>query len=311
MKQWGLALITKESQTEEFSGYINYYGPDFNGASVYGSWVTDVLPYVEQRQLYDRWKDPTIARSQKGYIEMPMASCPSDIRDPAPQNQPHLAYQLNCGTPDVLDPTHNELYDPIGAPAGIGHNHAFDDPQVQALQPNPALRRQSVKINLDYVSSHDGTTYTMLLSEILGTAIVNPTWATPYSAAVFGLANINTDPSGTVSLYMYRPEWDLGVVYDGAWEPAAGVNVTTNPPVPFPPGVNIRPDDPFASPRSHHPGGANVYFTDGHSDFLTDSTEYLVWQHLVTPYGKQAGQRAGMSAANRNIMTTVFDPSGM
>jgi prepilin-type processing-associated H-X9-DG protein len=47
---------------------------------------------------------------------------------------------------------------------------------------------------------------------------------------------------------------------------------------------------PFTSlPSSHHPGGVIVSFCDGHQQFLSDDTQYRVYQHLMTPDSSAAG----------------------
>ena len=48
------------------------------------------------------------------------------------------------------------------------------------------------------------------------------------------------------------------------------------------------PDLPrFARPASNHSGGVNVVFADGHTHFLRDDIDYLVYQRLLTTNGKK------------------------
>jgi prepilin-type N-terminal cleavage/methylation domain-containing protein/prepilin-type processing-associated H-X9-DG protein len=306
IKQLGLALVTGESRREAFCGYMNYICRDPNGNSIYGSWVVEALPDLEQGPLYNRWKDPQLPRSAREYIDWELLVCPSDPLEPGTAK---LAYAVNGGVPDVEDTNNqNQLYDPIGAPAGVFFNCVFDDPAIQAAQTNPQMRRESVQVGIDYISAHDGTPYTLLLSEKIATPLISYyTWATPYGQGAQGIVNTNT--AGGANLFMYRPELDLCVVFDGTWEPSAGTNVSSSPPVPFPPNVNVRPDEPFASPRSRHPGGANVMFTDSHSDFLQESVDYLIYQAMCTADGEQAGQRAGLAPPPaRNYRNYILDP---
>jgi prepilin-type processing-associated H-X9-DG protein len=55
-------------------------------------------------------------------------------------------------------------------------------------------------------------------------------------------------------------------------------------------GINdqISSDD-LARPSSYHGSGVVVSYCDGHVDFLRDDIDYLVYQHLMTPYGEGAG----------------------
>ncbi len=290
-KQLGFALLEWESRREYFPGYMNYLGTDFNGAPVYGSWLVEILPDVEMSQLWELWKDQTKTRAQKTYIAWELVECPSDVRDPAPANRPNLAYVVNCGVVDYQDTNNlNQRYDPIRAAAGVFHNHVFDDP---ALQPDPALRRESVKVSLDYISSHDGSTYTLILTENLHAM----TWATRYPGSGRGVDTTQT-------------ELDFGVCYDGTWEYDEGVS-TVDPlnPNPAPPNINVLRDYAHARPSSRHPGGVNVYFGDGHGAFLAETLDYLIYQHLMTPYGKKAGTLGQMSGWDDGVDPSLTDPN--
>ena len=83
--------------------------------------------------------------------------------------------------------------------------------------------------------------------------------------------------------------------------------------LPFPPGINVHSDYDFPRPSSRHPGGVNGYFGDGHGSFMSETMEYLVYQHIMTTWGRRAGQMAEMnpnpSAGYTNIRVNVFDPS--
>jgi len=302
MKQLSFALLHKESRLEYFPGWMNYFGEDGSNPSlpVYGSWVVSILPDVEQNQLYDLWKDETKPRSQKGYIAWELVQCPSDPLDAGAL--PNLAYVVNCGEPDVREPTSNQLYDRIGAPAGVFHNHMFDDPDLGP--------RESVRVGMDYLGSHDGSSYTLLVSENLGDTVVpassppvsfNPSWGTRY------------DPTGGV----LNTEADVGMVYDRTWEPVQGVSTDLASLNPSPPGINVLRDTAFPRPSSRHPGGVNAFFGDNHGVFLKDTLDYLIYQHLITPYGKKAGQVAQMTGWDTpsmppptpvNLVFEIFDP---
>ena len=43
----------------------------------------------------------------------------------------------------------------------------------------------------------------------------------------------------------------------------------------------------FARPASSHGGGANVAFCDGHSQYLRDDIDYVVYVQLMTPNGRK------------------------
>jgi prepilin-type processing-associated H-X9-DG protein len=129
------------------------------------------------------------------------------------------------------------------------------------------------------------------------------TWGTRYLTSGRGVDNtINT-------------EYDGGVVYDRVWEPDNGVVLTdpnTTPPSPWPPMINALQQYSFPRPSSRHPGGVNSYFGDGHATFVSETMEYLIYQHLMTPYGKKAGTISAtvMNPAPTlpNLRTDIYDP---
>ena len=50
-----------------------------------------------------------------------------------------------------------------------------------------------------------------------------------------------------------------------------------------------RPHDiRYARPSSYHPGGVIAAFCDGHTQFISDEIDYIVYQHLMTPDDKGA-----------------------
>jgi prepilin-type processing-associated H-X9-DG protein len=81
--------------------------------------------------------------------------------------------------------------------------------------------------------------------------------------------------------------------------PASG----TTPPVPVQPNsikdqeriggnsadlVDFDPARPrFARPASTHGSGANIAFCDGHSQYLRDDIDYVVYVQLMTPNGRK------------------------
>jgi len=44
----------------------------------------------------------------------------------------------------------------------------------------------------------------------------------------------------------------------------------------------------YARPASAHSGGMNVAYCDGHSEFLREDIDYVVYQQLMTPNGRKS-----------------------
>ena len=174
------------------------------------------------------------------------------------------------------------------------HNQNTADPNVG---PNPR------RVSQDYIGQHDGSTYTLLTSENVAAdraARAADSWATEYDSA--------GNP-------LYVPgELNVGIVWDPLWEPDDGVSLDLSglptSLYPNPPAINVYKELDFARPSALHPGGVLAFFADGHGQFLSEGIDYLIYQHLMTPYGQRAAQVAEMNQTPTlpNLLNTVFDP---
>jgi prepilin-type processing-associated H-X9-DG protein len=249
-------------------------GDDVDGDPVLASWLVPVLPEVEQNPVYSLWRDPQVRVADKPVITWKLVNCPSDVRDPpADPRKPWLAYAVNCGVPDAA--VRPSGSEPIDGPAcGIFHN--CDTRPVA----DGGVGKDSITVSADYINQHDGTSNTLLLSE-----------------------NLAADS------WMDLEEANLGLLWDPFWEPDLGAAGTA----PVPPGINSDPEGDHPRPSSRHPGGANVLFCDGRAEFLAETIDYLVYQHLMTPDSRKAGRIAGMnpSPTRPNLRTSVLDPGDM
>jgi prepilin-type processing-associated H-X9-DG protein len=125
-KQLSLALLNLESGQKQFPGYVEPVG----GQNV--SWVAATLSQLERNDLYAFFKAGT-----PKYVTLKFLICPSN-----PLGGNGLAYQANAGLngdTDTLD-------------TAVFYNHTTGS-QPGMLQ------------GCDYISTHDGTTSTLLLSE--------------------------------------------------------------------------------------------------------------------------------------------------
>jgi prepilin-type N-terminal cleavage/methylation domain-containing protein/prepilin-type processing-associated H-X9-DG protein len=273
LRQLALALAHHESSRGHFPGYRNYLGDDVEGNPVLASWLVKVFPEAEQKPVYLMWRDPQVRVADKPVITWELATCPSDVRDPpADPRRPWLAYGANCGAPNAA--VRPSGSGRIDGPAcGIFHNHDTRPVSAGGVGPDP------ITVSLDYLNQHDGTTNTLLLSENLA----GDSWTD------LGEANV-------------------GLIWDPFWEPDLGAAGT----IPVPPGINFDPEGDHPRPSSRHPGGVNAVFCDVHARFLAEQIDYLVYQHLMTPWSRKAGQIAEMNPSPTlpNLRTSVYDPGG-
>ena len=276
-KQLGFALLHYESSRGHFPGYRNYLGDDVDGNPVLASWMVTVFPEVEQNPVYVLWRDPQVRVADKPVITWELVSCPSDVRDPpADPRSPWLAYVVNCGAPNsAMGWCAGSAACSIDGPAcGIFHNHDTRPVADGGVGKNP------ITVSLDYINQHDGTTHTLLLSE-----------------------NLAADS------WVHTGEANVGVLWDPLWEPDDGTAGTD----PQPPKINFDPEGNHPRPSSRHPGGVNVGWCDGHLTFLSENTQYLVYQHIMAPFSRKAGTIAEMNATPTlpNLRTQPFDPGDL
>jgi prepilin-type processing-associated H-X9-DG protein len=130
-------------------------------------------------------------------------------------------------------------------------NGPFLDRFAAPLGANVLLAPRDV--SLAWIDERDGTGQTLMLSENLDAA----KWTDTDEARVgfVWVANqVDGEPNPGNLLHRINAERGLG---DGS----------------------IR----FARPSSNHPGGVNVMYCDGRSEFLTETIDYLVLVRLMTP----------------------------
>jgi prepilin-type processing-associated H-X9-DG protein len=238
-KQFTLALLRYESRQGHFPGYRNYINDDVQGTPVVASWVVMLFPHLEQNPLWESWNDPQVLAEEKPLIDWELFACPSDPAAAGKNSDPtSLSYVVNCGKPGDAD-----------TPAeGVFHDHA--------------VKGDRVLVSVDYLTQHDGATYTLLVSE-----------------------NIQA------GLWTDTDEANVGMVWRDAPGACSRINACKD--------VGDRPKDlEYARPSSNHPGGVNAMFCDGHGEFLSQRIEYEVYQHLMTPNGQEAGLSGELDPAD-------------
>jgi prepilin-type processing-associated H-X9-DG protein len=112
-------------------------------------------------------------------------------------------------------------------------------------------------VSLDFIQEHDGASHTLMLSENVDAG---------------GWTDVDEPRVGFVWIDQLR---------DGKPDPITvwRINQTIG-----------KGNGRIASarPSSWHTGGVNVAFCDGHTKFLSENVDYLVFTQLMTPYGKDS-----------------------
>ena len=261
-KNHGLAVLNFESANSRFPGYEETVFGVANPAGVprQASWVVRLLPYLEGKAVSDNWR-----KNIPQELQFKILICPSDVVAEENAGDPTMSYVANCGlldTPDGLGPMYTSsdynsaaesqggVYDPRlhrdAAYNGVFHYNLRMTQTQQQFSPRPT------RVSLDYVSSRDGSSKTLMFSELL-----KETYWSRNPEPDFDSENTPETHWGFMwNVAMSQPELD-----------------------------NMQVD---AHISSGHPDGAQVTFCDGHGQFFSSSMAYSVYQHLMTPDSARA-----------------------
>ena len=174
--------------------------------------------------------------------------CPSD--PPQTANEPQISYVVNAGRAD------RAMNDPLGQFEGVFANKV-----------DGGLDSASI----DFLSSGDGTSTTLLVSENVNATM----WHVPSSKATSGQLSaappFAPNTTGGANIFVWhnlsgnQPRPSAMQRINGEVD-----RVTTTIP------INA------ARPSSFHSGGVNAAFGDAHVSFLRESIDYTVYVQLMT-----------------------------
>lgn len=336
VRQVAIALSSFHDNKRSFPGYANVI------SGKRASWVVSILPYMERNDLYQIWQTslpqtlnasavPNGTTLSGGatpeppnpwaYTEMNILLCPSN---PAPTNGSNaLSYIVNCGSASTANDssphTGTVTTWPEDGNSGVFFNHVKNDKPgdtaTVSYGPTAFTSPGSVtKSTMDFISTNDGTSYTLLCTENLQAG----NWA--------------TDPLDSNN-YPYKSEFQIKRNTGFVWFITGNANNVAPPAASFSTNYNANAieindlskdissnPDIFASttggglayarPSAAHPGGVNAIFCDGHLRFLTDETNYKVYTQLMTPRGKvvkvDTSGVAANAAAGSSAVTTPW-----
>lgn len=291
-KQVSLALLQYESRRGRFPGYRNeMVGTDFHTKQAFRRTVgviPEIFAELDLANLAAQWRD---SASQPAVVHLPILICPSDTTARRESGTADSSYVFNVGLPDseVSDPENpNRNINQNGPWAGIFHN-LDPNPQDNTL-PNLGPGGLNTPVSLDYITSKDGSSYTLLLGERLDPTNRPPQAGSPFQGWVYVPA--------TAAEKKY-----IGVLWLSQLEPTqpAGINADR---------------DVFESPTygarmsANHPGGVVVSFADGRQIFLRENIDQGVFAHLMTPWSKRAGRIISGNLGNF-LATQIFDPASL
>ena len=237
LRQIGLAIHGYEGQKSKLPGWRN----ELTG-KLRVSWPTVILPNLERKDIYNKWNTSLSMPSNDWKPVISAFMCPTSPPDNTATGT--LVYAGNAGSGlERLTITNKQAKGDGVFLDGVGVVNVID----------------AASTNLDVITSGDGTTNTLLITEKCGTSVAE-------QMPLFGLQPAMTAGS----------QWTLS-------ENSPKVTLLPGP-VSGMPQTNVvnPPSDHYRFPSSGHPGGANVVFADGHTHFLQDSLEPKVYCQLMT-----------------------------
>jgi prepilin-type N-terminal cleavage/methylation domain-containing protein len=263
------------------------------------NWPCSLLGYLDR---------PDIAGNADyfGNLAISVFGCPDDVEN---FNVPNgISYVVNAGYGNISDAGNLYVETGYAAVGGVqtGGHLGLDfnwDNATGAGSPNNLTISRSTgvfwrkidgfRMSMDWVSTGDGLTNTLLLTENLNAM----NWGLSDD---FGMLNYNiTGPFGTGPSDSLTGMLDVGFVVDASDLTLAGGGVATalaitgdsHSPISRINGnrsATRRGNSPF--PSSLHPGICNFAFSDGRVKPLNESIAFDVYARLITPRGSRYGQ---------------------
>lgn len=266
LRQWGLAMQNMHDVLKTL--------PEGNRTDPRRVWIVYTWPYVEEQTvaiLFDETKhfhEPpnTYVNTTDGIYAMtnPLYYCASDRPNAIWKGDPYWRsrgnYVINWGQLPVKEGLPFSPPDATWSPA-LGLAPFGYEEFVRSSRPRKT----------GFHEFTDGTSHTMLLSEIVMAAsdedfdIRGDMFNDDRPCSMF--MTINTPNSGTdVSPYI---------------NPAKPEN---------PPGTTVGSDYAHKAARSRHPGGVNVVMADGSTRFVSDGIALAMWRAMGTMNGQEVVQ---------------------
>jgi prepilin-type N-terminal cleavage/methylation domain-containing protein/prepilin-type processing-associated H-X9-DG protein len=314
----GKALLSYETRNRRLpaSGYFAGDPDDVASIVPLRGWVVEVLPELEQTELYERWDrrawyfdNQTSQNRSLAAIPLAAVQCPVDHT--ARPDASHISYVVNGGfgmdsfssryCPLVqnsaffllaLDLNGNDRV--CKQETGWSPRVSFTDADIARRtgvfffayeKPNGSFEGGSVLLG----EIRDGQSQTILLSENLNGRIFGDTSSSPYPDS----SGWATPGSATFVAGGYICDHvQQGMTWIASCAEGRVHYENANNPNDYPsseqaingPGIPARID---SSPwlASGHPGGVNVFMADGSARFLSEDVDGRVFANMVTPDG--------------------------
>jgi prepilin-type processing-associated H-X9-DG protein len=242
-------------------------------------WVVQILPYLERSDAYGLWRNPEQAVlagiDWPPQLRLDVLNCPST---PTAAIASPCVYVANSGISDAFPLGTTAAVSPFPSDFqanGMFFNHYVQRPGTSAvanfvfLPSLPPL----IYTTQNYVTSHDGSTQTLMLSENNNVPVYAPSGVPP--------PGLTDGPGPWGDPATSGSERDTCFIWWPDKSPSEAMRINAVASTPNATNYYFY----FVHPASNHPGGVNVSFCDGHVRFLSQDIDYFVYCLLMTPYG--------------------------
>lgn len=315
LNQLAKAFILHDDQKRTLPGWRNRLPGSANGDGLVVGWPIALLPNLERNDLYNIWSSgtavssTTIFAARKTYNlsdaspSISIFQCPTTPHNGTPRDP--IAYAGNAGsgtermvitagTTSSVNNREGEDEDEDEDEGEGGSRSSSNYYQVKGegvlldtVTSTEVTRTYSpTRTNVAYISSGDGTSTTLLLSERCGACVpVQPEWngTSNINAAsgATGYRNYTNSSSGWATVNQTSPLVFLLPFVTTKRTPDTVVPTPANTPQ----VINVSTDG-YRFPSSNHPGGVNAAFADGHTRYIRDSIDVQTYCHLMTSNGQ-------------------------
>lgn len=291
LRNLGLATMGYETATREFPPLrknVMYNELDADGIMPEDwqiSWVGIILPYMEETALHTL----IVEKRLNAVPTSPnVFKCPSSGRDF--KSEPYCSFVANGGTQNLT--ASNSMYDSgsvLYEPAVMKNNDKTNGTVGRDMgiffDRLGARDKEYCKtaMNLDFISSADGTSKTIMLAEnedsgywleyTTGAGTIAP----PESCLAFTIPAAATTINSNTFTYFTGTDY---LNTTGGYNPLP-INRGKGEAEAL--GMNDLLRFRFARPGSKHPGTVNIFMCDGSVQSLSDSIDTILYTYLVMP----------------------------
>jgi prepilin-type N-terminal cleavage/methylation domain-containing protein len=277
-----IAMQGYDGAYRSLPGYRNNIPPKTpvaNQAPTPVSWVVMLFPFMELKDRYDFWTehayDPPTAFDAK-YANLTAGLVPVLICPSASGIQNNLHYGVNTGQ-NSRDPKAGQPFISNRSEEGVCLDQ-YVNPQSPSNKP--------VRVSLDYISSHDGTSTTLLIAEN------------------------NNNPLKIAQATTFKSFWSNAGLTDSSSDADLGLAAENL-------GINWKGPTPLAANgyttrdklSSFHSGGMVVAsFCDARQAVLRPDIDPIVYARLLMPYDRGGFATATRAQPPQNQYPTPLDP---